>query len=422
MDKKNKNQTLIVKLICLALSFGLWMYILNVENPVKEYKVENVPVEIINQDALKEYNLALVPNQKLSVNLNLEGPASEVYRVKPDDFKVVVNLASYALRKGENNIPVEILTCPSNINIKKDSFLRVNIVLDDYSEKTLPIESKVKILTVQGIYIDKVIINPTTATISGAQEQLDKVKKLMVDGKIENVEKDMDIALPIKAVDENGDVIKDIKISPTTAKLSLTVKKGKQVPVNVITKGEPGEGLAIKSIIPDINKVELLGDEEILNKINQVDTEPIDLSTLADNSEVTAVLKIPSDTTVASGINQVKVKIAFSNKNINNNTPSQPAVIPNITKEVNLPINLKNVPKEYEAKLEGEKVKVKLSGLESDINEIKLEQIVCSVDLSGMSEGEHITKINITNPYNNIKVEEINPNEVKIKLIKKTNQ
>ncbi|MGL5244421.1 MAG: CdaR family protein, partial [Sarcina sp.] len=82
MDKKAKNQTLIVKLICLALSFGLWMYILNVENPIREYRLENVPVEIINQDVLKEYNLALVPNQKLHVNLNLEGPINEVYSVK----------------------------------------------------------------------------------------------------------------------------------------------------------------------------------------------------------------------------------------------------------------------------------------------------------------------------------------------------
>lgn len=42
---KTKDSTLIVKLICLLLSFGLWLYISNVENPVRTYEIKNIPVE-----------------------------------------------------------------------------------------------------------------------------------------------------------------------------------------------------------------------------------------------------------------------------------------------------------------------------------------------------------------------------------------
>ncbi|ETJ34616.1 YbbR family protein, partial [human gut metagenome] len=54
MDKiKNKNKTLIPKLISLLLSLGLWIYISNVENPMRTYEVRNIPVELVNLDSLK---------------------------------------------------------------------------------------------------------------------------------------------------------------------------------------------------------------------------------------------------------------------------------------------------------------------------------------------------------------------------------
>ena len=145
MLKKIEGKNFLVKFICLLLSFSLWLYIINVENPVREYTLKGVPVQIINSDMLKEYNLVMVPNQNLGVDLNLEGPSSVIYKVKKEQFKIILNLGAYVLKEGDNSIPVEIANYPTNINIKNNGFLRVNVVLDKYQEKSLPIESKIKV-------------------------------------------------------------------------------------------------------------------------------------------------------------------------------------------------------------------------------------------------------------------------------------
>lgn len=49
---KIKDLMLIVKFICLLLLFGLWLYILNVENLVRIYEIKNIFVELINEDYL----------------------------------------------------------------------------------------------------------------------------------------------------------------------------------------------------------------------------------------------------------------------------------------------------------------------------------------------------------------------------------
>ena len=81
MDK-SENRTLIVKIICLLLSFGLWLYISNVENPLRTYELKNIPVELTNEDSLTNSKFAIVNKQQFTVDLKLEGPSSEVIKIK----------------------------------------------------------------------------------------------------------------------------------------------------------------------------------------------------------------------------------------------------------------------------------------------------------------------------------------------------
>ena len=136
MDKiKNKNETLIPKIISLLLSFGLWIYISNVENPVRTYEVKNIPVELVNLDSLTNSNFAVLENQNFTVDLKLEGPSTDVVKVRPEDFKIVADMSTYALKIGENTIPVQIISYPENITIKNNGFLGIKVNLEELVKK-----------------------------------------------------------------------------------------------------------------------------------------------------------------------------------------------------------------------------------------------------------------------------------------------
>ena len=117
MDK-SKDKNLMAKIICVLLSFGLWLYITNVENPSRSYEIKNIPVELVNTNVIENSKLALIPEQKFTVDLKIEGPSSEINKVRPEDFKITADMSNYALKVGKNTIPVQIISYPENITIK----------------------------------------------------------------------------------------------------------------------------------------------------------------------------------------------------------------------------------------------------------------------------------------------------------------
>lgn len=400
MLKKIKGKNFLVKFICLLLSFSLWLYIINVENPIRDLKLNNVPVQITDSDILKDYDLVMMPDQNLTVDLDLEGPSTEIYKVKKEQFKVVVNLSEYVLKEGDNNIPVQIENYPNNINIKNNGFLRVNIVLDKYDEKSLPITNKVKVNTTQGTYADKINLSPENATVSGAQSLVSKVKSLVVKGEIKDVNKDVNLKLPVIAIDEDGKEIKDVSISPSKATVSFGVKKSKEVPVKIVTEGSPKDGLAVKSISPSLNKVTLLGSEEALNKVNYVETSPIDLSQYSDNSEANLTLKIPEGLTLAPGEqSQVNVKLSFSK---------------DVKKEIELPVNIEGSLDGYTTEIDTKSVKITVDGPEDIVNNLDLSKFKCTLDISNLKAEGGSVEPKVSTSYDNLNIGNINPKEIKV--------
>ena len=142
MDK-GTNKKIIVKLLCVVLSFALWFYVTNVENPNRTSDMASVPVEIDNVNVLAESNLAIVPDQNFTVDLRLEGPANEIYRVSKDDFKIKLDLGAYSLKIGENTIPVQLVNYPQGINIKNTGSLTVKIKVEALVRKEVNVISKV---------------------------------------------------------------------------------------------------------------------------------------------------------------------------------------------------------------------------------------------------------------------------------------
>ncbi|GKU26192.1 CdaR family protein [Clostridium folliculivorans] len=404
MDNKDKKAEIVIRIVCLILSFGLWLYISNVQNPTREYKLEKVPVELLNADALKEAKLALSPHQDFYVTLNLEGPSSEVYKVTTSQFKVSVDLSSYALKKGENRIRVDIVNYPSNINIKNNSFLLVTIKVDDYVEKSIPIKSDIKVTTKNGTYADTPVIKPTNAVIAGPGEYVNSVKSLVVSSELKNIEQDTTLNLPIKAINDSGKDVDEIKVTPTNAEVSITVKKGKVVPINVITKGNLPAGFVMKDFGSTTEKVELVGDDTVLSGINSIDTEAIDLSSINDSKEVSANLKIPQNVRVADNISKVKVKF-----DLNKYT----------TKDIEVPISSKNIPDGLQSTIDPQKITVRISGLEDDVNSFKSDSIKAEVDLSGAKEGDNTIPIVISNSNDKLKLVSQSSDKVKAVLTKK---
>lgn len=378
MDKiKNQNKTLIPKIICLLLSFGLWIYISNVENPVRSVEIKNIPVELVNLDSLENSNFALSGNQKYTVDLKIEGPSTDVIKVKPEDFKIIADISTYALKTGENIVPVQIISYPENVTIKNNGFLGIKVELEDLVSRDIEIQSRVKLKYNDNIYEISKKITPSSVTVQGAKSIVDKISSAVIDGEENGISTDFEKNYDIKFLDSKGEEVKNIYSKIDKAKLSVVVSSGKSVPINLKTTETPKAGLELMGYELSSNYVNIIGSSDSLANIKSVDTETVDISNLNDTSELDVKLILPEGVKVTSGQEYVKVKVILKVKeNINENN----------NKTLNIKVNFNNLKDNLILESSSEKVSVTISGTQSELEKINESSLTAVVDLSAVTD------------------------------------
>jgi YbbR domain-containing protein len=372
MDK-GEGRTLIVKLICVLLSLGLWLYISIVENPLRTYELKNIPVELINEDALTNSKFAMVNKQPFTVDLKLEGPSSEVANVKKEDFKIVADMSTYALKNGENTIPVQIISYPENINIKNNGFLGIKVNLEEIVQKELTIKSKVKVTFKENIYEKEQSISPSKVTVKGGKSFVDKISEAVLTGEEKDIDKNSKKEYSIKFLDSLGNEVSDVEAQEKTAQLSVSVTNGKLVPINLKTSGKVSSGFRLDGYELSKNNINILGDGQVLDKIKAIDTEVVDMSSLQQDHEFEVKLNIPEGISVQNEENTIKVKIKVSKEE-------------NVTKSLSCNVQYTNLSEGFSLDSSKPTVNVVVSGTQADLDNITNANIKVILDLSNIKE------------------------------------
>ena len=387
-----KEKNLMIKFVCLLLSFGLWIYISNVENPIKQYTITNIPVQIVNSDILKEDNLTLAPNQTFTISLTIQGTSTNIYSINKSQFTVVADLSNYTLKAGNNSIPIEVIDSPNNINIKNNGILRINIKLENIIEKTMKVQSELNVSTDNNIYVKKISFSTNNITISGPEDSVNEVSKLVARGDVTANNTTTTASFPVVAVDSSGDVVSDVTLSTNSVEATITSEKGKSVPIKVQTIGELKTGLTLDSIIANPNTIKILGSENALNSTDEILSEPIDLSSITGDETIITSVIVPGNITLLPDENQIEIDVKVSGSNEENS--SEEAVNDNTetTKTFELPINIVGHLDGYTANLSSNTVTVVLKGTEGELNDLEASDLSCEVDISKLTqEGGEVT-------------------------------
>lgn len=401
-EGKNKK---IAMIVCILLSFSLWLYITNVENPSKIRTITNVEVNILNIDYLEQKGLILEPNQKLTVDIKVEAPANQIYSINAEDFNVQVNLDEYALKVGTNNIPIEFISYPDGVTIKNNNSLQLKLKIKKLKTKEMKVTSMVNLNYEKGYFEKAIDISPKSVTISGAEDDVNEVDKVVLIGEENDINKSFSNKYKLMALDKNNKEVKWIKLSEEEGEMSVEVSSEKVVPIKIKTIGQLPKGLIIKDTILSVNNLSILGNNDIVNAIQSIDTENIDLSLINKSTTVNVKLVIPNDIKIKKDIKDINVtftieEVSLKNKIINN-----------------VPINYIDKSDLYEYELP-ETVDITISGKDEDIEAVKSEDILVEASLKNIeSEGsfeiEWSAKLK-----NNITVTIINQNG-KINVISK---
>lgn len=377
MDNWKNKQKVIVQLVCLLLSIGLWIYVTNIENPIKSYELGRVPVEIKNVDSLKDAGLALAPNQEFYVNLKIEGNSQDLFRVDKSDFTISVDLSEFVLKNGENKIAVNIESVPNTVKIKNSNGLAITVNTEAYATKEVPVKSKINVMSKSSYYVATPVFSPETIVVSGAESLVNNVTKVVAEGEESNAVKTIIKDYIVIPVDEDDNEIKGVQLSQKWAEATIQINQGKTVPIKINTTGILAKGLKLKSISSTITEIGITGSEAVLNSISEIETETINLSEITDSTNIDVALGIPDGILIHNGENSITVNIVLEKVK---------------TREFTIDYSMKGKQEDITIVPDNNKVTITVSGFEDVLNSLTEANFTAELNVSEYTEDGEFSK------------------------------
>ena len=385
MINKLKNNSKI-KIISLLSAMVLWMYVMAIVDPEETKLFENIPVTITNKNELNERDLVIYPEQDLTTNIYVTGKLSNLKKVTKDDINVY----------GQINNPLE---GNNEIYLKVSTSQRVNYdfknpVMIVTLEKIISEDKSIKVdITGSGKNnVDNIMLqdNIDKVSISGPRSLVNKVKRVVGTVKVSGELNDFSQSIKLEPVDANGKVVEGVELEKDSVNVNIILLTQKTVPITLKLSDNSESGV---NYTMSQNTVTIKGKKDIVDSINDIETQPVKLSEILPGTSKDIYLQVPSGITIETKYITIKknseenavAEYTYTAENIEirNNTE-------NIDKsKIKIPNSI-NVSIEYlqsEGSINKDDIKLYI-----DLNEVSLEDNTCKIKYESIYE---IEKINI---------------------------
>ena len=385
MINKLKNNSKI-KIISLLSAMVLWMYVMAIVDPEETKLFENIPVTITNKNELNERDLVIYPEQDLTTNIYVTGKLSNLKKVTKDDINVY----------GQINNPLE---GNNEIYLKVSTSQRVNYdfknpVMIVTLEKIISEDKSIKVdITGSGKNnVDNIMLqdNIDKVSISGPRSLVNKVKRVVGTVKVNGELNDFSQSIKLEPVDANGKVVEGIELEKDSVNVNITLLTQKTVPITLklYDNSESGVNYTMSQ-----NTVTIKGKKDIVDSINDIETQPVKLSEISPGTSKDIYLQVPSGITIETKYITIKKNSEENAVEVYTYTAKDIEIrnnIENIDKsKIKIPNSI-NVSIEY-LQSEGSINKDDIN-LYIDLNEVSLEDNTCKIKYESIYE---IKKINI---------------------------
>lgn len=375
-----------IKIISLLSAMVLWMYVMAIVDPEETKLFENIPVTITNKNELNERDLVIYPEQDLTTNIYVTGKLSNLKKVTKDDINVY----------GQINNPLE---GNNEIYLKVSTSQRVNYdfknpVMIVTLEKIISEDKSIKVdITGSGKNnVDNIMLqdNIDKVSISGPRSLVNKVKRVVGTVKVSGESNNFSQSIKLEPVDANGKVVEGVELEKDSVNVNIILLAQKTVPIilKLSDNSESGVNYTMSQ-----NTVTIKGKKDIVDSINNIETQPVKLSEILPGTSKDIYLQVPSGITI-------ETKYITINKNSEENTLEEYTYT---AKDIEIRNNTENIDKS-KIKIPNS-INVSIEHLQSvgsinkddiklyiDLNEVSLEDNTCKIKYESIYE---IEKINI---------------------------
>ena len=169
-----------LKILSIFFAVGLWVIVVNVDDPVTTKTFKNVPVIFKNENVLADAGLVYqVLDGSDTVSFTVRAKRSVIESLSKEDFRAE---ADFSERIAENSVPIKVSALKHeeqivDIDLQKNT---VKIAVEDEVEKTVSVNLQVVGNAAEGFTVGKTDISPSEIAVSGPRSLIDNVDNMVV--------------------------------------------------------------------------------------------------------------------------------------------------------------------------------------------------------------------------------------------------
>ena len=364
MLKKLKNlltNNIGLKFLSVLFAMILWLVVVNIDDPDKT-STFTTNITIANENAIADMGKSYsIINDSGTVTFRVTAKRSIIERLTNSDFKATADMENIELHDdGTAIVPIDIsaVRYSSQLDIDRKK-KNLELAVEDLQSNQFKITAEATGTPAEGSAVGELKVSPDVLTISGPASVVSQISKVQavidVSEKFSDVE---DNVVPV-VYDASGNTLDTSKLtfSQDTVQIKAQILSVKEIPINCETGGELESGYQQISVECEPKKIKVMGTAEKLNKITMITIpgEALDIS----GAKETLTKDIDISTYLPDGVTLVD---------------SSQAKIFNLSDDCSI---------EYQ----GDKIPVTLKGYTSDLESLSAEDVMLSVDASGVQPG-----------------------------------
>ncbi len=375
-------------LLSVLVAFGLWLFVVTVEQPESEQIYYDIPVVLQNENILAERGL-MITSEKPTVTLRLKSTRTNLSNLNESNINVIANVAGI-IAPGSHLLGYDV-SYPGNIpdneiSIQSSSTELFELRVEKRITKQVPVNPEYIGSVPDGMIAHKeeALLDYELIEVSGPESVMNRITQAKIQVDLEGQTETIVGEFAYTLCNEAGEPVDSLLVTTNAEKINLTLKIQRVKEIALTVKVIEGGGATEKTstITIDPGTIRVSGSEALLDGLESIELGTIDLSTMLTDETKTFPIVLPEGVTNETGLTEATVEVKFPNLR---------------TKKLSvMDIKAINVPKGMEVDMITKALEITVRGPVALINTMTASDLTVTVDFADAKPGTITEGVTIT--------------------------
>lgn len=385
MTNPKKNRKTFNIILAVILAVGVWLYVINVENPTSTATIRDIPVTVVGEDTLAERGLMLTAQSQDRISLKLSCRKKTLMKLSAKNITLELDLSSVTTA-GTHTLSCQY-TFPNSIGSDSISIsnwedLRVTVTVEKQSTKEIPVRGEFIGTEAEDCLAGMVTTDPATIKLTGPADTLDGISYALASVGGKAISDTLVESSSVVFMGHEGTPAdrRNITASAETVEVTVPVRQVVSVPLTVELMD--GGGVSKDTVKVDISPktVTVVAKKEGEPLPESISLGQIDLSAVMADASYAIPVHLPKEVTAwGKQVRYASVSLHLEKE------VSRQILVKDITYE--------NVPQGYKTEPMTEGVYVWVRGKSDLVEDLDPSQIHVTVDLSDASVQSKLQRV-----------------------------